>query len=759
MKAEKKYNYRPYQKTVKLCKDLNDIWPYDLILPDCPPLHTITNYGLPPSEQVFHRVKLPQNIKKLNFLPREEAIRISEADPEISAFIAKMWYHFKYGDFQYINGEPMHISPTYWFYLNFWKLDDGFPHFRYDDTYYCTDLWEFAWWDYMVVPSPFCYGMINGTKRRQGKTYKSLCKAYKIVIAGRKRWGAIQSKTDDDAKDAFKEKMVEPVLELPFFFKPFQANPTIPKVSYDFEPRASKGKVDTEDIIDPDDYLFSTFRYYNSREKACDGKKWYIHISDEDAKCNTDVDCWERHKVIKPSLRQNEVVIGKEISTTTVEEMGDGGERFRYKWLMSDRDPNRKKEDLTINEYGETSSGLWQWFCPSRATMVEDKFGRAIIEKPTVEEMKWLKDVKKDQYWNKGGRERIQVRIDECKTQQDKYSEMRKFPEEIRDMFIDASAFCFFDRAIIEERLKYFAFGYERTELADKMAFINLHWEDGVKGGKVGFTHAPTQEEAIFWLSYIPPQHLRNKFTIDTNTNKKRPGNWDKFSSGGDPFKFNTEEVIDRKRMSSAAMTIWAEYDHQIDTSDIPPEFWVTGDMCGEACFRNEMSVEEMNEQYLMASIFFGMKFFPEKNVGGCAEYFKLMGFEHYIEFDKKMVNTGGGLYLKDTNIGGSNTDAMAVQAMFKVVQKYVKERGMRCKFYRTLQQLLDVTPENMSQRDLFVSLAKCLRVVMDFNPIRQPEIEENEDIGDFIRALGGGGPQGRYLPPSNTGGWDSGSR
>jgi hypothetical protein len=287
------------------------------------------------------------------------------------------------------------------------------------------------------------------------------------------------------------------------------------------------------------------------------------------------------------------------------------------------------------------------------------------------------------------------------------------------------------------------------------MAFVNFHWKNGIFGGDVEFTHAKSKEDAVFWLSYIPPQHMRNKFTINRDTNKKQPGNWDKFTSGGDPFKFDTKDVVDKKRMSSAAMTIWAEYDSNIDTSDVPPEFWVTGDMCGEACFRHDdMSVDEMNEQYLMACIFFGMKFFPEKNVGGVVEYFKRTGFEHYIQFDMKFARTDGGIYLKEAGLG-SNTDPISVQAMFKVVQKYVKERGMRCKFYRTLEQLLDVTPENMSDRDLFVSLGKCLRVVMDFNPIRQPEPEEEENISDIVAAVGG---MGRNRAPNRNqnSGWDT---
>ncbi len=71
---------------------------------------------------------------------------------------------------------------------------------------------------------------------------------------------------------------------------------------------------------------------------------------------------------------------------------------------------------------------------------------------------------------------------------------------------------------------------------------------------------------------------------------------------------------------------------------------------------------------------------------------------------------------------------------MFKVVQRYVKEKGLRFKFPRTLQQLKHVSPDNMNPYDLFVSLATCLRVVQEFNPITLKEIDEEKvDVSDLI--------------------------
>lgn len=724
----------PYQKHVKLCVGIEDLESYDLTLPDHPAVETITNYGLPLEEQIFRRERIPKEVSRLNHVSREEAINISTTTPAISEFIEKMWYKFVHGDFQIINGEIIHLSPTYWFYLNFWHLDTGLPKFRYDKVHYCTDLWEFAWWDYCVQTSPVCYGEIQGSKRRGGKSFKAMCKAYKRII-GRKNFnGCLQSKSDTDAAECFSEKMVLPWTKLLWIFKAQYANSSYPKgEGLQFKPRSIKGKGATESVyLNPDDYLFSQFVYKNSKETAADGYKWQIHVSDEDGK-TPDIDVWDRHTVIKPCLTEDGRIIGKEIATTTVEDMDKGGgAKFCYKWKMSDRRTNRKPQELTVDKYDETASGLWQWFCPARCNEVHNRYGCAIVETPTKYEQKYLKD-KGDTKYFMGGRERIKEMIAKQKTQIDQQKVMRKYPEEVRDMFIITGGYCHFDLPILNTRLKHFAFGYEGTPEANVMRFGNLEWKGAVYGGDVEFLECE-QDNARFWFSYIPDESIRNKFTIHETTGKKVPANWHKFASGADAFKFDTEDVINKDKMSLGSMSVWAGYDIMVDTPDKHPDDWVTNDMCMEYLARPD-TVDDLCEDYLKACVFFGMKAFPEKNNPEVVAYFKRNGFQHYLQFDMQLKKVDDMVYLADKSAGG-NTDAKSIQSMFKAVQKYVKDNGLRCKFYRTLEQLKHVSPDDMNPYDLFVSLATCLRVVQEFNPIRFATEEVEEDVGDIADSL-----------------------
>ena len=166
-----KYKYKPYQQNVTLLSGIPDIEPYKLKLPDAPPIEQFINYGLPPEKQFFKRVDIPVKVKNLDKLDRAQAIAVADSDQEIYEFIESMWDKRLNGEFQLINGVPTHISPTYCFYLNFWNMDIGLPHFRSDTYHHCGDLQLFYCWDYLVVPSSYCYGMDYVTQRRSGKTY------------------------------------------------------------------------------------------------------------------------------------------------------------------------------------------------------------------------------------------------------------------------------------------------------------------------------------------------------------------------------------------------------------------------------------------------------------------------------------------------------------------------------------------------------------------------------------------------------------
>jgi len=132
---------------------------------------------------------------------------------ELSNFIRDCWL-YRMGGFWYSNnGVPTYLTGAHWFYLSCYKLDVGLPKYKLIDREY------FYLWDY-VVSNDAVYGLVELTKRRNGKSYRAGCISLESASRSKNFNVGIQSKTDDDAKAFFKKTITEPYRKLPYFFKP-----------------------------------------------------------------------------------------------------------------------------------------------------------------------------------------------------------------------------------------------------------------------------------------------------------------------------------------------------------------------------------------------------------------------------------------------------------------------------------------------------------------------------------------------------------
>lgn len=85
-------------------------------------------------------------------------------NPELQAYRNQEWDRRLNGLWFYNNGRGTYLTGLHYFYLTHWKLDIGYPEFR------ITDLHFFYFLEY-CVQDPNCMGMIEVTKRRQGKCF------------------------------------------------------------------------------------------------------------------------------------------------------------------------------------------------------------------------------------------------------------------------------------------------------------------------------------------------------------------------------------------------------------------------------------------------------------------------------------------------------------------------------------------------------------------------------------------------------------
>ncbi len=321
--------------------------------PTIPAKHLIANHDLPKAKQKFHREKYPSE-KTFEGLTQDAQLEI------VKDVLEKR----KNGYWFYNNGEETYITGVHWFYLNFWKIDVGYPEYRRSDRDF------FYFWEY-CCNDPFSLGMISMENRRQGKTERSNCILYEYTSINPNSHAGIQSKTDADAKKVFL-KLVRTWKRIPFWLKPIDEGDSQPKSALRFfEPsvRSTKGKRKEYGVS-----LDSWIDFESAKEEAYDGEKLKRYTMDEAGK-TVGPDVSERWNIVRECFVTGRKVIGKALVTTTVEEMEKkGGKNFKLLWDnsgLNDRDDN-----------GFTKTGLYRYFKPAYYCLEGfiDEYGNPLID-------------------------------------------------------------------------------------------------------------------------------------------------------------------------------------------------------------------------------------------------------------------------------------------------------------------------------------------------------------------------------------------
>ena len=318
-------------------------------------------------DQVWIRTELPENwnIKRSEEIKKQKEDR-DYFDVELENFRSQEWDRRLNGVWFMNNGKPEYLTGLHYFFLNWWAIDVGYPSYRKTDQDYFYFLQS-------CVDNPNCLGMIELTKRRQGKTIRAGVFLFDLISRSKNKNGGIQSKTASDAKNnVFQKNIVGPFKKLPDFFRPVydQSKGVTPTSELRFYRATKRGSKSLEDLGKPE--LESQIDWKSSDKYAYDGTKLHRYIGDEVGK-TMETDVWERHNIVRFCSELDGNYIGKLLYTTTVEEMESGGENFRKLWDASNQDER--------NIHGRTTSGLYRYFTPSYKTLFFDKYGNPNEEK------------------------------------------------------------------------------------------------------------------------------------------------------------------------------------------------------------------------------------------------------------------------------------------------------------------------------------------------------------------------------------------
>lgn len=462
-------------------------------------------------EQIWVRQQLPDEYEEwVRDEKSKQEIEPNYFNHDYEKYRQQEWNRRLYGIWYYINGKPVYIPGSYYFFLNWWEIKEGYPEFRK------VDLLYFYHWQYCVY-DPLCFGKIQATKRRGAKTVKAACICFERVSRTAKAKGGIQSKKKDpDAKDVYEIHIISPFQRLPEFFIPvyntLQGSKPANKLS--FYATSVKGKNSIANL--QNEQLKSEIDYREAEALAYDGTSLLVLINDERGKVQFNL--IEAHLLVRKcclDLRGN--ITGKMIVCTTVEEIGIEA-KFPELWAMSN--PLKR-----INGKS-TESGLYSEFIPADEAGDWDKFGEPLTAQNREKIMDSRELLKNDS--------RALI------------AEIRKDPLTLREAFMAFNKNCHFDAMLLNEL-------YDTSKAMEKesVEYGNFSWEDGKPFTKSIWTKC--SKENARW-SKPTLFKLPEKDTVEWRGNMAIPINTIQFISGCDPFQNDIVEDGEGSKASSGVL-------------------------------------------------------------------------------------------------------------------------------------------------------------------------------------------------------------
>lgn len=684
------YGYDESIDTIIISKDgtLGEIYRVSGInigLPQKPDHKDIINWNKTAANQKWEREALPKGLNAE-----------TQFDDEYSEYIERQFKNRNQGIWIYLNGKPVYIPGTYWFFLSWYKEEDDYPKLRIIQNELMI-FWEACKADFR------CYGIIYLKNRRFG--WSALCNNEKLEVGSKtenKLLGMI-SKKGNDAKKLFK-RLVTAFKRLPAFFQPEVDGQTTPKTELIFSEPSKKRK--SGEKLTEGEGLDTVISWANTEGNAFDGDKMFRISGDETGKWPKDVPFSQWWAVAKTCLRLGSRIVGKAMIGSTVNAMLKGGAEFKKIWDLSNV--------LERNQNNQTKSGLYSLFIDA-AFCIEgffDVFGFSIVEDPETPIMNELGELKKI-----GAATFLKNELDSLKDDPEAYNEqLRQFPRTERDAFRPDATDCAFNVIKILEQTEHnseelnekwsnnTAVGNDVTERG------NFSWKDGIQDTEVIWTPNP---EGRFWIARgcHPPMEYRNK------REKKMINGVLAFApmaehlgcGGIDPY--NRSKNADG-RGSLGACHISTKY----NTSALPNESFIV------EYIDRPRKVELFFEDMIMVHVYYSMPFLCELSNERFLATVKNRGYRHFsmnnpFKLYKDLSDTEkefGGAPPQDTKIGDQQ---------FYAIESYIEEhigiarveggRGIGnmgyMPFTRTLTQWKDVDPEKRTKYDAYISSSLSL--------------------------------------------------
>ena len=641
--------------------------------------------GLPSEpEKVYKRSnkRAEQKWEKLNY-PKEllKIKSVFDWEKYPNAFKEK-WYDYIDEEFKRReegfwfknNGVANYITGTHYMFLQWSKIDVGAADYRESNRLF------FIFWE-ACKSDARCYGMCYLKNRRSGFSFMASSEAVNLAtISTDSRFG-ILSKSGQDAKKMFTDKVVPISVNYPFFFKPIQDGMDRPKTELAYRVPASKltrKKLDEGIASEERQGLDTTIDWKNTGDNSYDGEKLKILVHDESGKWERPDNILNNWRVTKTCLRLGKRIVGKCMMGSTSNALDKGGANFKKLYYASDvRERNRN---------GQTSSGLYSLFIPMEWNYEGfiDAYGIPVFDTPSEK----IKDPT-GELIPTGVIEHWENEVDGLKNDQDGLNEYyRQFPRTEKHAFRDEAKLSLYNLTKIYEQIDY------NEEVRNKSLVTrgSFQWRGDVKDTVVEFR---PNSNGRFYVSWVPSMNLQNNVTIKNGL--KYPGNEHIGAFGCDSYDISG--TVD-KRGSNGALHGLTKFNMDNAPSNMFFLEYIARPQTAEIFF----------EDVLMALHFYGMPILAENNKPRLLYYLKRRGYRNFsINRPDKAYNK---LSVTEKEIGGiPNSSEDIKQAHAASIETYIEdyvgytgEGYGQMYFQRTLEDWARFNINNRTKHDATIS-------------------------------------------------------
>ena len=605
------------------------------------------------------------------------------------------------------NKQKTYITGTHYMYLQWTKIDIGLPEFRESNRIF------FIFWEACKADTR-CFGMCYLKNRRSGFSFMSSSELVNTATINKNARLGILSKTGNDAKIMFTDKVVPISNNYPFFFKPVQDGMDKPKTELGYRVPASKITRKNMDKNEEEiEGLDTSIDWKNTADNSYDGEKLKLLVHDESGKWLVPNNIENNWRVTKTCLRLGSRIIGKCMMGSTSNALDKGGSGFKD--IYYDSDPRKRSSN------GQTKSGLYSLFIPMEWNFEGfiDEHGWPVLEKPEnpVKSIdgSWITQSVVE-YWEN--------EVAALKSDADALNEFyRQFPRTESHAFRDESKSSLFNLTKI----------YQQIDYNDTMVQIqsitrgSFHWKDGVKDSEVVWT---PDRKGRFLVSWMPEHNKRNK-VLKIN-GRFKPGNEHMGCFGCDPYDISGAVGGGGSNGSLHGMTKF-----HMDEGPVN-EFFLE-------YIARPQTAEIFFEDVLMACFFYGMPILVENNKPRLLYHFKNRGYRSFAmnRPDKAIAK----LSKTELEIGGiPNSSEDVKQAHAAAIETYIEQHvGIDMEgtyrptdemgtmpFTRTLEDWARFDINNRTKHD--ASISSGLAIMATQRHLYVPEVKKSKISLKFAR-------------------------